>query len=344
MQLKRSVFLCLCLLTLAIFGTAGSAFATVTIDVPTLAQTYNGMTRTVTATVAAPTVSVTSIYYSSASYPSSLTPPINAGSYQVIATGDDSSTDIQTLVVSPLAISIKATATTRQYGLANPISGTVVSTPALITGDTITSATYTISGATVLTAAGATTYPITVSAPVFNTVPTASNYTVTPDNTGTLTITTAPLTIAATAASRAYGAANPAGAYTITGARYNGDTVTGVTLTHSATAASNASSVQTITPSVAVFSPGSATNYNITYTPAVLTITALPISVAVSTSRIYGAANPTTGTAPAVTITSTPILANSDAFGTATFTVAGTATPTDIRSTNLFHHIKPNRH
>jgi hypothetical protein len=73
----------------------------------------------------------------------------------------------------------------------------------------------------------------------------------------------------------------------------NGDTISGVTLT--SPGAVNTANVGTyaITPSNAVFSVGSAANYNISYVNGQLTVTAAPLSItADALSKIYGNADP----------------------------------------------------
>ena len=117
--------------------------------------------------------------------------------------------------------------------------------------------------------------------------------------TGNLTVSPAPLTITASAQSKAYGQSLNLGttAFTAT-VLSNSDTVTSVTLSSPGAAASAtvAGSPYAITPSLAV-GTGLA-NYSISYRTGLLTVTAVPLTVtANNANRPYGVANPTfTGT------------------------------------------------
>lgn len=106
---------------------------------------------------------------------------------------------------------------------------------------------------------------------------------------GTLTVSPAPLTIAAVDASRLYGAANPAFTATYAGL-VNGDTpsvVSGLAFSTSATPASDVGTYA-ILPSGA-----RAPNYVISYAPGALTVEPAPLTItADSVSRLYGDANP----------------------------------------------------
>ena len=113
---------------------------------------------------------------------------------------------------SPLTVTVNNAS--RTYGAANPVfAGTI---NGLLNGDTVT-VTYATS-ATAASPAG--TYPVTATVSggaatnyILNIVP------------GNLTVTPVALTVAASSATRAYGAANPVFTYTTTGL-LNGDTVT----------------------------------------------------------------------------------------------------------------------
>jgi len=71
------------------------------------------------------------------------------------------------------------------------------------------------------------------------------------------------------------------------------DTISGVTLTSAGAAATANVGAYPITPSNAVFSIGSASNYNITYVNGVLTVTPRAISISASAaSKVYGSADP----------------------------------------------------
>jgi hypothetical protein len=104
---------------------------------------------------------------------------------------------------------------------------------------------------------------------------------------GTLTVTAAPLTVTANAQSRLYGAANPTLTYVETGL-VNGDTLSGV-LTTTAATTSNAGPYAITQSTLAASS-----NYALSYVGANLTVTAAALSVTANPqSRIYGNANPT---------------------------------------------------
>ena len=212
-----------------------------------------------------------------------------------------------TITQAPLTISVNNVA--RQYGQANPsFTGTV---SGALNGDTFT-ITYSTT-ATVTSPVG--TYPITATV----SGPSSGNYLVTV-NSGTLTVTPAPLTVTVGNATRPYGAANPAFTSTVSGA-LNGDTFTN---TYSTTATIT-SPVGTYPINDAVGGPA-ASNYTIQVTPGTLTITTATIALNVAANnatRAYGAAN------PAFTSTITGAL-NGDTF---TITYATTAIATSPTGT-----------
>ncbi|GAC1424181.1 MAG: hypothetical protein NVSMB62_21010 [Acidobacteriaceae bacterium] len=191
-----------------------------------------------------------------------------------------------TLAITPATVILSVTANnaSRTYGAANPVFTSTINGALL--GDTF-AITYT-------TPANASSpvgiYPVT---PVIS-GPAAANYTVAPAN-GTVTITPAPLTVAAASTSRPYNTANPIFTGTTAGL-LNGDTVT---LAYSTTAIPT-SPVGTY-PIVPAVSGAALSNYTLTATNGTLTVTpsaAGPLTVAVnSATRAFGAANPVfTGT------------------------------------------------
>ncbi len=108
---------------------------------------------------------------------------------------------------------------------------------------------------------------------------------------GTLTITKATVTAIAIDANRVYGATNPTFSLTYTGL-LNGETSAVLNMIPAAVSSA------TLTSSAGTYpitvSGGSDDNYNFLYTSGTLTITkAIVTATASSTSRIYGAANPT---------------------------------------------------
>jgi MBG domain-containing protein/Big-like domain-containing protein/centrosomal CEP192-like protein/NHL repeat-containing protein len=214
-----------------------------------------------------------------------------------------------TLSITQAPLTINVNNATRQYGQANPsFTGTI---SGALNGDTFT-ITYSTT-ATISSPVGTYAISATVSGP------SSGNYVVTV-NSGTLTVTSAPLTVTVGNATRPYGAANPAFTSTVTGA-LNGDTFTN---TYSTTATVT-SPVGTYPINDAVGGPA-ASNYTIQVTPGTLTITTATIALnaaANNATRAYGAANPT------FTSTITGAL-NGDTF---TITYATTATATSPTGT-----------
>ncbi|HZS27820.1 MAG TPA: MBG domain-containing protein, partial [Candidatus Angelobacter sp.] len=183
------------------------------------------------------------------------------------------------LTVAPAPLSVVAANASRVYGDPNPaFTGTLTGVK---NGDNITA-----SFSSVATAASPVgTYPIvaTLADPAGK----LSNYSVNATN-GTLTVTPAPLTAAATSTSRVYGHANPSLSGTISGLK-NNDQI-------SATFASTAdltSAVGTY-PILPTFNDpgGKLGNYTV-ITTGTLTITPQPLSVTIAdASRVYGDPNP----------------------------------------------------
>jgi len=184
-----------------------------------------------------------------------------------------------TITKATVPLTVAVNNATRLYGAANP---TFTSTIAgALNGDTFT-ITY------------ATTAVLTSPIGPYAIVPTVSgaataNYTITTAN-GTLTVTAAPLSVVAANATRTYGSANPAFTGTATGL-LNGDTVTATYA--SAATATTGIGTYTIVPTV---SGAALSNYTLTTTNGVLTITPLAVNVTITpnnATRIYGTYNPT---------------------------------------------------
>jgi alpha-tubulin suppressor-like RCC1 family protein len=119
------------------------------------------------------------------------------------------------------------------------------------------------------------------------------NYSAAADITQTITVAAKALTITASNASRAYGAANPATPGFSASGLFGSDAISGVTYSYAATASSIADvgSSHSITPSAATFSSGSASNYSITYTAGTLTIAgqvSQSITFAAPATKTYG--------------------------------------------------------
>ncbi len=200
-----------------------------------------------------------------------------------------------TLSVAARPITLTAVDLSRIYGNANPTTGGYTITSGnLVNGDAVNALLSVLSPATPTSNVG--NYTLTPSGAVF-TSGAGSNYAIT-YALGTLVVTARPITLTAVDLSRLYGNANPTtGGYTITsGNLVNGDAVNALlSVLSPATVTSNVGNY-TLTPSGAVFTNGSASNYAIAYAPGTLSVTARPITLtAVDLSRIYGNANPTTG-------------------------------------------------
>ena len=250
-----------------------------------------------------------------ASYSTVATPASSAGAYAIVPTLADPTGKLGNytvvsnngiLTVSPAPLTVATANASRVYGDPNPVfSGTITG---LKNGDNIT-ATF---GSAATAASPVGTYPIVPS--FIDPAGQLGNYTVVSSN-GILTVSPAPLTAAAAAASRLYGAANPAFTGTITGLK-NGDLITATF----SSAAAAASPVGTY-PIVPTFTDpgGKLGNYTV-ISSGTLTVTPAPLSVtAANATRVYGNANPVfTGT-----ITG---LLNGDSI-TESFTSAGPASP-----------------
>ena len=177
----------------------------------------------------------------------------------------------------------------RAYGQTNPVftvsyGGFVNNQDAsLMSGSMIFACTDT-NGANVDTNSPVGVYPIVVISGQ-----TAPNYIIQYTN-GTLTVTQAVLTVAANATNRVYGAANPVFTDTITG-YVNGEdsnVLSGALTLTTAAGVTNPVGTYSIIPAGV-----SATNYSISFTDGVLTVTPAPLSVSAgNASRLYGQANP----------------------------------------------------
>ena len=185
-----------------------------------------------------------------------------------------------TLTINPAALTITANNATKTYGAALP--GFTASYSGFVNGDS----SGVVSGLQLNTVAGAGSnvgsYAITPSGA------TATNYTIGYVS-GTLTINSAALTIAADSKSRVFGAANPVLTATYTGL-VNGDTaavVSGLTLNTTATTTSAAGSYPITAASA------TATNYTITFTPGTLTVGRNLLTISADDkTKTYGAAVP----------------------------------------------------
>ncbi|MGC2698019.1 MAG: MBG domain-containing protein [Candidatus Angelobacter sp.] len=186
-----------------------------------------------------------------------------------------------TLTVNPAPLTVTAANATRVYGDPNPaFTGTITG---IRNGDNIT-ATYSSADPT----AAVGTYPIVPA--LVDPAGKLGNYTVTSTN-GTLTVTPAPLTVAAANATRLYGDPNSLSG-TITGIK-NGDNITA---TYSSADPTAAVGTYPIVPSL-VDPAGKLGNYTVTSTNGTLTVAPAPLSVtAANATRAYGDPNNLSGT------------------------------------------------
>ncbi len=188
-----------------------------------------------------------------------------------------------TVTVTGAALTITSGNASMVYGAGVPAVS--FSAVGFANGDGISSVTETTTATSLAFVGG---YPVTASAPVFS-HGSAANYSISYVS-GTITITPAPLTITDSNATMSYGAALPAIGFSAVGLK-NGDVV--ASLTQSSPASTANVGTAPVTPSIAVFSHGSAGNYAITYLGATITITPAALTItAGSSSMAYGAAVP----------------------------------------------------
>ncbi len=248
---------------------------------PTLTASYSGFVNgdTPASLTTQPTLTTTA------------TASSHVGTYAITASGAaDSDYTISyvggTLSVALAALTITANNQTKVYGAALPTL--TASYSGFVNGDTPASLTTQPTLTTTATASSHVSgnpYTITASGAV------DSNYSIT-YVAGSLTVTTAPLTITANNQTKVYGAALPTLTASYSGF-VNGDTsaslTTQPTLTTTATASSHvAGNPYTITASGAVDS-----DYSIRYVAGSLTVTAAPLTITANNqTKVYGAALP----------------------------------------------------
>jgi|GEM_PF-4836961 len=211
---------------------------------------------------------------------------INAGSYALTLSGLTSGNYVLsyapgTLTVNKAALTVVAADASRLYGDANPAFTTTLT--GFVNGQTLaTSGVTGAGGATTsaTTASSVGTYTLVADAGTYA----ATNYVFTGRMNARLSVTPATLTVAATSASREYGAANPTFAATVAGFK-NGETLASATSGAFvfATAATAASGVGQYRVDVSgltsasgnyVFTQDVANATALTVTPATLTVTA----------------------------------------------------------------------
>jgi uncharacterized repeat protein (TIGR01451 family) len=224
-------------------------------------------------------------------YTTPATPASPVGTYPIIPAPTDNGTGALanyvvtlnngSLTVSPAPLTVTADNATRAFGAPNPtFTGTIVG---IKNGDNIT-ATYS-TPATTNSPTG--TYPIIPA--LVDPTGKLSNYSVTINN-GTLTVTSAILTVTANNASRFYGDPNPLFTGTISGIQ-NGDNITA---TYSSVAdPTSPVGTYAIIPTVSDNGTGALANYVVVSNNGILTINPAPLTVtATSVSRLYGDPNP----------------------------------------------------
>ena len=229
-----------------------------------------------------------------------------------------------TLAITPVALTITASAQSKSYGATLVLGTSAFSTSGLQNGETVGVVTLTASGSPAgnTAAAAAGPYTITPSAATGGTF-TPANYAIT-YATGTLTVDPATLTITASAQSKTYGAALVLGtsAFTTSGLQ-NGEAVGSVTLTASGSPAGNtaaaAAGPYTITPSAATGGTFTPANYTITYAAGTLTINPAALTVtATAQSKTYG-----TALVLGTSAFTTSGLQNGETVGSVTLTASG---------------------
>jgi ethanolamine utilization microcompartment shell protein EutS len=194
------------------------------------------------------------------------------GNYSVIASG--------TLTITPAPLTTIATDASRLYGDPNPVFAGSLS--GLKNGDAITVSFQ----STAVAGSPVGTYPI--AATLIDPTNKAGNYSITATS-GTLTITPAPLSVAANNASRVYGDANLVFTGTLTGVK-NADNIT-ATFASIADAASSIGSFP-IVPTL-VDPAARLGNYSVLSTNGTLTVNPAPLNAsATNASRLYGDPNP----------------------------------------------------
>ena len=184
------------------------------------------------------------------------------------------------LTVTAATLNVSADNQSRVYGAANPaLTGTI---NGLVNSDNITANYATVANA----GSSVGTYPITIS--LNDPTSKLGNYMVT-STAGTLTITTAPLSVVVDNQSKVYGSANPTLTGTVTGL-VNSDNVAA----NYATTATTGSAAGSYPITASLNDPdGKLVNYTVSSSNGTMTISrAVLVVSADSKARIYGAANP----------------------------------------------------
>jgi sugar lactone lactonase YvrE len=255
--------------------------AVATVNISNLNHNYNGTAKSASVSTipAGMTVSVT--------YNGSATPPVSAGSYNVVATVTGPDPDYYglataTLTINKVPLTVTANNASRNYGAANPTFTQTYS--GFVNSETISVIdALPVSTTTAVATSAVGTYAITPAGGSdnnysFNYVP------------GTLTINKAAVTATATNLSKIYGAANPVLAISYTGL-LNGENSSVIdTPPTSSTTAIQCSNVGTYPITLA---GGTDNNYNITRVNGTMTINKATVNVtAENKSKVFNTVNP----------------------------------------------------
>jgi len=179
-----------------------------------------------------------------------------------------------TATIAAAALTVTANNRVKTYGQTATLGTTAFTTSGLVNGDSVTGATLTSAGSIATATVAGGPYAIVASAATGSGL---ANYTITYNN-GSLTVNTAPLTIAAVNQSKTAGQSLTLGttAFTATGL-FNGDTVTGVTLTSLGAPASAGIGGSPYAIVVANAIGIGLANYAIGYVNGSLTVTTTPV-------------------------------------------------------------------
>jgi hypothetical protein len=245
---------------------------------PPLSVSYNGFVNGDTlSAVIAPAIAT------------SATPASPVGSYSITLSGGSAANYSLTLTNGTLAVTkasltVTADSKSRTYGATNPILTYTLG--GFVNGDTAA----VVAGLPAL----ATSAQASSSVGAYAIAPSqgslvAANYVFGPFNNGTLTVTKAPLTVAADDKSKIYGAATPAFTLSYTGL-VNGDTSGSVTPPTATTTAVPGSPVGSYPINLV---GGTAANYTLSLVSGTLSVTKAVLAITANNqSRPYGSANP----------------------------------------------------
>lgn len=200
----------------------------------------------------------------------------DAANYQLSTT-----TLATTATIAPAPATVTAASLPKVYGETLSFTGSEFAASGLVAGETIGSVTLASGGAAAAAGVAGSPYDIAASD--------ARGGSFSPGNyllsyrTGQLTVTPRPLTVASRSLVRYADEANPSSfGYTVNpGGLVNGDAISSLTLAAPADSNNAAGgSVYELTPSAAVFGPGSASNYDLRYLSGLLVVLPTPPRIA----------------------------------------------------------------